>query len=60
VIVAPPGLSAVTRPLAEMLAVVGSLEPHVTRRPVSTPPMESNVAAVSCAVALTMSVSCDG
>jgi hypothetical protein len=46
VIVADPTLSAVTSPVAETLTVVGSLEPHVTTRPVNVPPTESSVAAV--------------
>jgi hypothetical protein len=53
VIVAVPAATPVTRPVAFTVATVGSLEPHVTRRPVSTPPIESFVVAVNCVVAVT-------
>jgi hypothetical protein len=49
--VAVPGATPVTKPLELTVAIVGSLEPHVTTRPVNTPPMESSVAAASCVVA---------
>ncbi len=53
VIVAVPAATPVTRPVAFTVATVGSLEPHVTTRPVSVPPIESLVVAVSCVVAVT-------
>jgi hypothetical protein len=56
VIVAVPILSAVITPDDETLTVVGSLELHVTVRPVKTPPIESLVTAVSCAVAVSVMV----
>ena len=43
VIVADPSATPVTRPFAFTVATVGSLEPHVTTRPVNTPPIESFV-----------------
>jgi hypothetical protein len=48
VIVAPPGLTAVTRPFPSTVATVTSLELHVTRRPVSALPFASFVTALSC------------
>jgi hypothetical protein len=56
VIVAAPILSAVITPDDETLTVVASLEPHVTTRPVNTPPIESLVTADSCAVAVSVMV----
>jgi hypothetical protein len=53
VIVAVPAATPVTRPVELTVATVGSLEPHVTTRPVSTPPIESFVVAASCVVAVT-------
>jgi hypothetical protein len=50
VIVADPSATPVTRPLAFTVAIVGSLEPHATTRPVRTPPTESSVTAVNCVV----------
>jgi hypothetical protein len=60
VIVAVPSLSAVTRPAGETLAVVGSLEPHVTTRPANTPPMESSVTAANCREVPIVRLSCPG
>ena len=48
VIVAEPGATALTRPVAETVAVAGALEDHVTVRPVSTLPPASRRVAVSC------------
>ncbi len=50
VIVAVPSATPVTSPFAFTVATVGSLEPHVTTRPVSTPPTESFVTAVNWVV----------
>src|ERR1019366_9134556 len=51
VIVAVPGATAVTSPLALTVALVASDVPHVTARPESVLPLASSVAAVSCCVA---------
>jgi hypothetical protein len=52
VMVAVPTATPVTNPVELTVATVGSLELHVTTRPVNTPPMESRVVAVSCVVAV--------
>jgi hypothetical protein len=50
VIVAEPAATAVTTPVAEMLATAVFDELHVTGRPVSTFPAASRALAVSCCV----------
>jgi hypothetical protein len=50
VIVADPSPTPVTKPADVTVATVVAFEPHVTARPVSTPPIESSVTAVSWAV----------
>jgi hypothetical protein len=47
VIVADPAATPVTSPVALTVAIGGAPELHVTTRPVSTPPIESSVVAVS-------------
>src|ERR1035437_476688 len=51
VIVAVPGATAVTSPLALTVALVASDVAHVTARPESVLPLASSVVAVSCCVA---------
>src|SRR5919198_174677 len=50
VIVAEPAATAVTRPVADTVAMPEALVVHVTARPVSTLPAESLVVAASCCV----------
>jgi hypothetical protein len=51
VIVALPTATAVTSPVVDTVAAAGLLDPQLTVRPVNTPPAESFVVTVSCAVA---------
>jgi hypothetical protein len=50
VIVVLPTISAVTRPVGDIVATVGSLEVQLTARPVSTLLAESYAVAIACAV----------
>ena len=56
VILAVPGLTAVTSPVPFTVATGALLDVHVTTRPVSTVPLASVVVAVACVVARTGSV----
>jgi len=53
VIVVLPPPTAVTNPLASTVATDGTLDVHVTERPVRTLPLPSFVTAVSCCVEVT-------